>query len=163
MNDRLEEIRRLQELRDQGALTEEEFARAKARLLSQIGSPEYAPYPPSVPVPRSPSQARDVTIWLHISVLAGLLIPIAGYIAPVVLWQVNKQIPMVDAHGRAIANWLVSSLIYAAVSGILTCIVIGFVPLIALIILNIVFPIIGAVRASRGELWPYPLSINFFK
>jgi uncharacterized Tic20 family protein len=36
-------------------------------------------------------------------------------------------------------------------------------PLIAIGILDFVFTIMGAVKASNGELWNYPLSIRFFK
>lgn len=35
-------------------------------------------------------------------------------------------------------------------------------PLIVIGILDFVFTIIGAVKASRGEVWNYPLSIRFF-
>lgn len=163
MTDRIEEIRRLQELRNQGALTEEEFTRAKGMLLDALGSDDLHQVQRGPSLPKGPKEARDLTVWLHLSVLAGLVVPLAGYVVPVVLWQVNKQDPTIDAHGKSVANWLVSSLIYAVVSGILTCVVIGVIPLIGVIILNIVYPIVGAVRASRGELWPYPLSIKIFK
>lgn len=36
-------------------------------------------------------------------------------------------------------------------------------PLIVIGILDFVFTIIGAVKASRGEIWNYPLSFRFFK
>ena len=29
--------------------------------------------------------------------------------------------------------------------------------------LCIIFPIIGGIKANNGELWKYPLSIQFFK
>lgn len=35
--------------------------------------------------------------------------------------------------------------------------------LLALVIMSIVFPIIGAVKANNGELWEYPLTIKFLK
>ena len=31
------------------------------------------------------------------------------------------------------------------------------------LILNIVFPIIGGIKANDGELWEYPLTIKFLK
>ena len=45
---------------------------------------------------------------------------------------------------------------------VLALIVIGFLLLGVLAILGIVFPIIGGIKASNGEVWPYPLSIKFF-
>jgi uncharacterized protein len=35
--------------------------------------------------------------------------------------------------------------------------------LYALWVLNIVFPIIGGIKANGGELWEYPLTIKFLK
>ncbi|MGA2060305.1 MAG: DUF4870 domain-containing protein [Thermoguttaceae bacterium] len=29
--------------------------------------------------------------------------------------------------------------------------------------LCIIFPIVGGIKAKNGELWKYPLSIQFFK
>ncbi len=37
------------------------------------------------------------------------------------------------------------------------------IPLIIFGILDFVFTIIGAIKASNGEVWNYPLSIRFFK
>lgn len=53
-------------------------------------------------------------------------------------------------------NWIISCLIYGIVSGILCLIGIGVVLLIALAICNLTFIIIGSVKASQGNLWPYP-------
>lgn len=40
---------------------------------------------------------------------------------------------------------------------------VAILPLIAIGILDFIFTIIGAVKASNGEVWNYPLSIRFFK
>lgn len=102
-------------------------------------------------------------MWLHLSTMAGLIIPLAGFIAPIVIWQINKENEVVDAHGKVVANWIVSSLIYFVASLVLSLVLIGILGLVALGVLGFVFPIMGAVKASRNELWPYPLSIRFFK
>ena len=34
--------------------------------------------------------------------------------------------------------------------------------LIALGVVGIVFPVIGGLKAQKGELWPYPMSYPFF-
>jgi uncharacterized protein len=39
---------------------------------------------------------------------------------------------------------------------------IGLPMLLTLIVVAIVFPIIGAIKANDGEVWKYPLSIPFF-
>lgn len=62
-----------------------------------------------------------------------------------------------------VVNWLISSLIYALVAGLLTMVLIGIPLLIALYVCGLVFPIIGGIRANNGELWKYPLTIEFIK
>jgi len=57
---------------------------------------------------------------------------------------------------------ILSSLIYAVIFSILIVILIGIPLLWALALLFLIFPIIGAIKANDGEVWPYPLSIRFF-
>jgi hypothetical protein len=56
---------------------------------------------------------------------------------------------------------MISSFIYAIICGILVIFFVGIIGLIALGICSIVFIIIGAVKASKGEIYEYPLSIRF--
>ncbi len=62
-----------------------------------------------------------------------------------------------------IVNWILSAVIYALISLVLTFVIVGILGLIALSIVSIVFPIIGAIKANNGELWEYPLTIKFLK
>lgn len=79
------------------------------------------------------------------------------------LWALNKdKNSQVDLHGKIVLNWFLSSLIYFFVSSILCFIVVGFFMLLGLVIIAVVFPIIGAIKANDGILWKYPLSITFF-
>jgi len=41
-------------------------------------------------------------------------------------------------------------------------ILVGFILIWVLGLLALIFPIIGAIKANDGEVWPYPLSIRFF-
>jgi len=117
--------------------------------------------PPSVS-PQS-DQVRQWTLILHLSQYAGLLIPFANLIAPIVIWQIKKnEMPELDAHGKAVVNWQISMLIYAVVSAVLMFVLVGFLMLAVLGILFLVFPLIGTIKANNGELWHYPLTIKFF-
>ncbi|WP_317929867.1 DUF4870 domain-containing protein [Halioxenophilus sp. WMMB6] len=101
---------------------------------------------------------------MHLSQLAGFVVPGAGLVLPIVMWATNKdQSPEVDRHGKNILNWMISLTIYSIVSCILIIIFVGFLALLALMILDLIFVILAAVKANEGELWPYPLSIKFFK
>lgn len=108
-------------------------------------------------------QVRQWAMFLHLSLLLGYAVPVAGLVAPIIIWQIKKdEMPEIDEHGRIVVNWLISSFIYFFVSALLVMVIIG-IPLLGLLgILTIVFPVIGGIKANQGEVWPYPMSIKFF-
>jgi uncharacterized protein len=109
-------------------------------------------------------QSKQMGMFLHLSQLLNLLIPVAGIVAPIVLWQIKKdEIAGLDAHGKMIVNWMISCLIYIAISTVLAFVLVGFIGLFAIAVMGLVFPIIGGVKANNGELWEYPLTIKFLK
>ncbi len=117
--------------------------------------------------PVTPATDKDTRTWamvLHLSVLSGLIVPMAGLVVPVVIFLLKKeQVPGLAPHGYVIFNWMISALIYAVISLILMIVGIGVLLMAIVAVLSLVFPIIGAIKASEGEVWPYPLSIRFFK
>jgi uncharacterized Tic20 family protein len=112
----------------------------------------------------SSRQTRQWAMFLHLSLLAVFIIPLAGLVAPVLIWQLKKsQLPDIDVHGKIVMNWLISSLIYGVIGFLLKFVLIGFPLLLALGVVAVVFPIIGGVKANNGEVWRYPLSMRFLK
>lgn len=108
--------------------------------------------------------ANSWAMFLHLSVLAGFVVPIAGLLAPLLIWQLKKdQYPELDAHGKVVMNWIISLIIYTVISGMLVFVVVGLFLLSVLMIISILFPIIGGIKANEGKLWTYPLSIPFLK
>lgn len=158
--DKYDELRKLEELRAQGAISEEEFQQEKHRILNpgSYGNDGRG---------LGGIQKDTYIVLMHLSQFAGFLVPGLGFILPIVLWLVNaKEYPEVDRHGKNIANFMMSMLIYATIAGIFCITIIGIViglpMLIIIAILEIVFIIIAAIKASNGEYWKYPLSITFF-
>ena len=161
-----EEIERLIGLRNSGALSEEEFQRAKSRVL-EVGTAQ----------PQSDGRAffhgtvrtdlifgLEPRIWCTLMHAAQLLTWTGvGIVAPFVMWLISKDTSReANRHGLVILNWMLSSLVYGVISGLACFLVIGIPMLVVLVGLNIVFPIMGALQASGGKLWKYPLTINFF-
>jgi uncharacterized Tic20 family protein len=108
--------------------------------------------------------AGQWALLLHLSQFAGYVVPFAGWIAPILIWQLKKEeIPELDAHGRNVVNWILSELIYATVSVILIFVLIGIPMLIVLFLLGVIFPIIGGVKAADDIVWKYPLSLPFLR
>lgn len=107
---------------------------------------------------------RSYCTLIHVSQLSSIVIPGLGIILPIVLWIAHKdQNEDIDQHGRVTANWLLSLLVYSVICFILTFIIIGAFGFIVIGLLNIIFAVVAAVKANRGELWVYPLSFKFFK
>jgi uncharacterized Tic20 family protein len=178
-----DELAKLQQLRDSGAIDENEFASAKAKLLNEqnpVSGPSHCAHcgTPVTTTDRCPNcgasltlsgdelerQTRQWAFLLHLGQFAGYIAPVAGFVVPVVIWQLKKdELPGLDQHGKNALNWIISSVIYAIISVLLCLILIGFPMLAVLLVCDIVFPILAAVKANNGETWKYPGAIQFVK
>jgi hypothetical protein len=107
-------------------------------------------------------QSRQWAMILHFSQFAGYIVPLAGMIVPIVLWQLKKdELPGIDEHGRAVVNWIISEIIYILIGIALVFVVIGIPLLFGLALIGIIFPLIGGIKANEGVLWKYPLPMSF--
>jgi hypothetical protein len=133
--------------------------------------PQPPSVPPSNPLPQPPSQPSaglDPKQWAvitHVSGLAGVVIPFGNIIAPLVLWLIKKsEIPSLDQVGRDVLNFQISYTIYgvaAAIIGVIgSCLIVPIFLPIAVLIAWLVFLILGAVKASNGERYVFPLAIK---
>jgi len=103
-----------------------------------------------------PKKDKTIEILTHI---LGFL---SGFLGPLIILLISKE-KNVKKHAKVVLNWQFSFLIYVIISMILLLIFLGFLLIPILGLLNTIFSIIGAVKASEGKLWKYPLSIRFFK
>jgi uncharacterized Tic20 family protein len=154
----VDELAKLDSLHQSGALTDAEYQDAKAALLAK-----------HQPASKKFKDASDVIVgnadnwgmFIHLSQYLGYLIPVLGLAVPIVLWQMKREDPVVDRHGRIVVNWIITELILLLIGFLLSFIIIG-IPLLWLLgICMAVFPAIGAVQAYRGEAWDYPATIHF--
>ena len=146
-----DELEKLNDLRQRGVISEEEFQQEKEKILN---------HNPAKILPST--DANQYSMFIHLSQFLGIFTGI-GIIVPVILWLIKKdESPVIDNNGKIVINWILSLLIYAACAGILCIIVIGIPLLIALAVCDFIFIILGSIKASSGVLWKYPLSIEFF-
>ena len=109
-------------------------------------------------------QERQWALICHLSALSGYLIPFGHLIAPIVIWSMKKdEMPMVDEHGKEVINFQISMTIWFIIAGIFVIVLIGIPILIGLAVLNLIFIIIGAIKADSGVLYHYPLTVRFIK
>ena len=131
---------------------------AKAAPLAKAApeAPRVSPYAGFTPL--SPS---DEKLWSALIQLSGLVLnffgPLVGYLL------LRQRGPFVREHSVSALNWQLSLLIYYFVGYILSLVLVGFVILGAAAVLNIVFSIIAAMHAHRGQLYVYPLAIKFLR
>jgi uncharacterized Tic20 family protein len=94
--------------------------------------------------------------------LAGFVFPAVGHIlGPLIVWLIKRgDAPEIDAHGKESLNFQISMLIYNLVAGVLCLFLIGFFLLAILHLLNVVFVIIAAVKASEAQFYRYPFTIR---
>jgi len=150
-----DDLLKLQQLLESGAIDEEEYAAAKSKLLASSNS--------RTDEDNLEQQTRQWALVLHLSQFAGYVVPFGGFIVPILIWQFKKdELPGLDEHGKNCVNWIISKLFYLTISILLCIVVIGIPMVIALALCIIVFPIIAAVKASSGETWKYPCAIAFF-
>lgn len=110
--------------------------------------------------PELQRRTNQWAMFIHFSMLAGWIVPLAGLIVPILLWQLKKdELPGITPHAHVVLNWIITSLVYAVICFILTFIVIGAFGFVILALLTVVYAIIGGVKANDGELWEYPGTI----
>ena len=148
------ELEKLNELKQSEAISEQEYQQAKDALLAQHA-------------PQTPVTVLDANTWgvlVHLSQFCTYLFPLAGIVVPLILWQIKKEeSAIIDRHGKIVMNWLLTEFILLLIAGILCFVLIGFSLVFLISLAGIIFPIIGAIKASNGEIWAYPCSIRFFK
>lgn len=128
---------------------------------SAAASQAYAP-PPQPPLPpAAPATVADpnkgLIIFLHISQLAGYIIPGLGWMLPLVLWLTNRDKPEVDRHGKEVVNFMIIVVPAILISSVLMLVLIGFVLLPVVLIGQLVCVILAVVKASNNEFFRYPV------
>ena len=113
---------------------------------------------PSASPAAVPSEDRNWAMGAHLSACLAAYIAL-GFLGPLVVLLVRgDRSPFVRQHAVEALNFNLTVLIYVAISVLLAILLIG-----ALGILYVIAVIIGAVRASSGEMYRYPLTIRFVK
>ncbi len=107
---------------------------------------------------------RNWAMFIHLAQLLNVLLPFAGLVAVIILWQLKKdESTYIDMHGKMVTNWMLSYFLYGVLGFLLVYFGIGIVLLFLLKIAVFVLAIVGAINANNAKEWRYPLMINFIK
>ena len=122
--------------------------------------------PPANPyaAAQQPLNPQDEKLWSTLTHLSPLVAGIIGlpFLGPLIAYLVLRDRgPFVRWHTAQALNFQLTVLLAYIVSGLLAIVVIGFFLLVAVWVVSIVFMIMAAVAANRGEYYKYPLTITF--
>jgi uncharacterized Tic20 family protein len=107
---------------------------------------------------------RNWAMFCHLSAFAGFFFPFGGIIGPLICWLSRRdEYEWVKVNGRNSLNFHLSILLYMILVAPLCIIIIGFPIIGFLFLLKIICIIIGSVKAAKGELFKYPISIPFLQ
>ena len=119
------------------------------------------------PVLPSTEVKADHTIGMlcHLLSLTLLLgVPLGNILVPLTVWLIKRdEDQFVDLCGKESLNFQISMTLYMMIAGFLILLFVGLFMIPILMILNIVYTIIAAIKASQGTSYTYPLTIRFIK
>jgi uncharacterized Tic20 family protein len=123
-------------------------------------------------IPPAASAASDTTTWAmaaHLTALASLFVGLP-FIGPLIVFVTKQENPFVRRHAVEALNFNLSIMLYAVVLALATFVLLFvlvgalLIPLFAVVFVAwVIFTIVAAVAASRGEEYRYPLTIRFVR
>ena len=113
------------------------------------------------PAAAAPLSDSDQRMWATIAHIGGVL---TSFVAPLVIWLVFKERGrFVDEQSKEALNFQILIVIGYIVSAILSPIGIGLITWPIVGIVALVFGIIAAIAANKGEAYRYPFSLRLIK
>lgn len=97
----------------------------------------------------------------NLAMIAHLLGIISSFLGALIIWLIKKdESPFVAQEAKEALNFQITLFIGHVIAGALVFVVIGLalIPLIWLI--NVIFSIMGAMSASKGQGYRYPFAIR---
>ena len=122
--------------------------------------PSQPPQPPyGGPQAAQPLNPNDEKLWatlLHVGGIFFSFLPaLIGYLI------LKDRGPFVRAHAATALNFQITIALAYVVGSVLSIVGIGLLILLAAWVVDVIFSIIAAIKANKGEWYTYPLAIKF--
>ena len=113
--------------------------------------------------PKDPGE-KNLGLLCQLLALCAFIIPFGNVLGPLVIWLIKRaDSPYLDELGKEAVNFNISWLIYGIVAGLSIFILIGILLAPAVLIAWLILVVIGAIKASEGKIYRFPLTIRFIK
>jgi len=116
------------------------------------------------------TQAKDPTEqkWaaaMHVSALAGILLPLALVLGPFLVWMLKKhESNYLDMQGKKAINFQLTVLLLAFVMALVATLIKPILALVVMIVIGgLVFAIMAAVMVYKKGDFNYPFSLKIVK
>lgn len=143
---------------------------AAANQNAAPGAPNVPPYaPPGMPygAPGDVEANPDARMWgmfCHLFALSTFIIPVGSIIGPLIAWLIKKdQYPFVDDQGKESLNFQITMFIAMICAALTIFIFIGFLLLAVVGLFDLIFTIIAAIEANKGNRYRYPFAWRLIK
>lgn len=111
-----------------------------------------------VPTPQAnQADAKTIAILVWIGTI------FLGFIPALIVFLIKKDDEFLLDHTREALNWSITALIGWVASAILTIILIGLLGYLVLFIANLVFCVMGAIKASNNQTFRVPVCLRLIK
>jgi hypothetical protein len=107
---------------------------------------------------------RQWILLAHLGTLLGYAVAFGTFIVPLVIYLSKKdENAEIARHAKSSLNFQISMALYTIPAILFAIILVGIPFLIFLVVTNLVCTIVAALKADQGELYKYPLTIQFIK
>ena len=119
------------------------------------------PPPPYVYAPPPPMSEADQRLWATLVHVGGIFF---GFLPSLIGYLVTRDRgEFIHQHTRRALNFHLTYLIVIIAGAILSIVLIGIFVILAAEVVALVFSILAAVAAHNGQLYTFPVSIEFIK
>lgn len=99
----------------------------------------------------------------NLAMIAHILGIVIGFIGPLIIYLTAKDKPFAYSQAKEALNFQITVVIAWVACAVLSFIGIGFILYPAVWVVNLIFCIMAAMAASKGEAYKYPVAIRLIQ
>lgn len=111
--------------------------------------------------PAATPDDRTYATFMHLMLVFATFTVLPLVVGPLVMWLIRRErSAFVNDHGKEALNFNISVLLYMIIAGALFACGIGVVLMPVVWVFGLVFSVVAAVAANKGEYYRYPACLR---